>query len=81
MPAHARLQALGYREKEKVGADDPMGGGGALQLESTDDFLARVQVQSCATMFAKPGNQKHRPSLLQQASRLACYMLISQVSG
>lgn len=44
VPAHERLAALGYREKERVGAGDSMADAAEPQLESTDDFLARVQV-------------------------------------
>lgn len=38
---HQRLAALGYWEKEKVGVEDPMA---QPALESTDDFLDRIQV-------------------------------------
>jgi hypothetical protein len=44
VPAHERLAALGYREKERVGAGDSMADAAEPQLESTDEFLARVQV-------------------------------------
>lgn len=44
VPAAARLAALGYRETEGLGAEDAMDAQREPQLESTDDFLARVQV-------------------------------------
>ncbi len=47
VPAASRLAALGYREKEGLGAEDAADAPRQPQLESTDDFLARVQVISC----------------------------------
>jgi hypothetical protein len=62
VPAHERLAALGYQEKEKVGAGDPMAEAADPQLESTDDFLARVQVT------AMPASIAMRPRVLSNCS-------------
>ena len=63
VPAHERLAALGYREKERVGAGDSMADAAEPQLESTDDFLARVQVLS-----AQPAVETSSRNTLQPAA-------------
>lgn len=70
VPAHERLAALGYREKERVGAGDSMADAAEPQLESTDEFLARVQVpsaQSPRECFLLP---RRKP-----CSKLQCVLL------
>ena len=46
-----RLLALGYQEREAVGADDSSHSG-PPPLESTDEFLARLQVKCTAPAVA-----------------------------